>query len=353
MKPAAARRREQAGWRSVSREHGLLPPIRIGRSGEQQLRVGVRRLIGQLDARCRLDQLSRVHDRDRVRQVAGRRDVVRDIEDREALLVAKVGKQIEHAEADRHVEHRDRLIRDQDARPDGERASDGDPLPLPTRQLVRELGRELRRRLQSHAGEKAGHGRVDVVAGEMMDLERAGELVPDPVHRVQRSERILKDHLDGRGIGARAGRRRRAAVDEDAAPVRFDDLGEEPSDGCLAGPALAHQRSHLAAVEPHRHVVDRVHRRSAREEPATLLDRKVLHQVTAFQHGRANGRVHGSVTWLTVSCRVRDGSGRDSSAGTGAWSRCSQHATSRLDAPSCKSCGTSCLQRSIAHPHRG
>src|SRR5438132_4486927 len=104
MKPAAARRREQAGWRSVSREHGLRCPIRIGRSGEQQLRVGVRRLIGQLDARRRLDQLPRVHDGDRVGKVAGRRNVVRDIEDREALLVAKVGKQIEHAEADRHVE---------------------------------------------------------------------------------------------------------------------------------------------------------------------------------------------------------------------------------------------------------
>ena len=53
-----------------------------------------------------------------------------DVEDREVLLVAKVGEQVEHAQADRDVEHRHRLVGDQHARPDRQRASDGDALPL-------------------------------------------------------------------------------------------------------------------------------------------------------------------------------------------------------------------------------
>ena len=63
--------------------------------------------------------------------------------------VAQVLQQVQDAEADRHVEHRDRLVGEQHLGVGGEGARDRDALALAARELVRELvdvalgGREL------------------------------------------------------------------------------------------------------------------------------------------------------------------------------------------------------------------
>ena len=91
-----------------------------------------------------LDQLAGVHDHDRVGQVSGRSNVVGHVEDCESLAIAKIGKQVEHAETDRHIEHRHRFIGQQDARAHRQRSGDRDTLALATRQFVRKLVGELR-----------------------------------------------------------------------------------------------------------------------------------------------------------------------------------------------------------------
>jgi hypothetical protein len=71
---------------------------------------------------------------------------VGDEQHRQAEPLAQVGQQVDDLRLDRHVERGHRLVGDDEARLDGERAGDADPLPLPAGELVREpprmLGRE-------------------------------------------------------------------------------------------------------------------------------------------------------------------------------------------------------------------
>src|SRR5438309_8257964 len=105
MKAASARGSAQAGRRSAVGDLWCLRAIRIRSRGEQELRVRVGGVIGQGDARRRLDELPGIHDDDRVGEVARGGDVVGDVEDREVIAVAQVGEQVEHGETDRYVEH--------------------------------------------------------------------------------------------------------------------------------------------------------------------------------------------------------------------------------------------------------
>ena len=84
-----------------------------------------------------LDDLTRVHDEHVVRDVAGAREVVRDVEEREVALLLEIDHQVEDPDADRHVEHRDRLVGDDHGRLDGERPRDRDALALAAGELVR------------------------------------------------------------------------------------------------------------------------------------------------------------------------------------------------------------------------
>src|SRR5437879_9820085 len=219
--------------------------------------------VGQLHARRRLDQLPRVHDDDRVGQVAGRRDVVRDVEDRELLSVAQVGQQVEHAEADRNVEHRHGLVRDQDAGLDRQGAGDGDALPLPARQLVRELVGELPRRLEGDPLEQIIDRLVRVAVDEVVDLERTFQVVAYAMHGGQGSERILEYDLELLRVRAGAPRLNRLAVEQDRAFVWLGDLGQDPRHGRLPRTALPDERGHLPRVQAHRNVVHGVDGRLA------------------------------------------------------------------------------------------
>ena len=76
----------------------------------------------------------------------GRREVVRDHQHCEPALAQPVEER-QDSRADGDVEHRDRLVGDEQARLEDERRRDRDPLALPTRELVRvAVEEELRRR---------------------------------------------------------------------------------------------------------------------------------------------------------------------------------------------------------------
>src|SRR5258708_2025092 len=185
MEPAAAGRCQQARWRSMGYELRSLIPFGVGRGGQQKLCVRVRRVVGQVDARSCFYELARVHHHDGVGQVARRGDVVRDIEDRAAFAIAKVGQQVQDAEPDRNVEHRNRFVGQQHTRAHGQRARDRDSLPLPARQLIGELVQVLRGGLQGYAPQKLLGRLLDVAAGDAMDLQRSHELVTHAMHGVE------------------------------------------------------------------------------------------------------------------------------------------------------------------------
>ncbi|WP_203236392.1 hypothetical protein [Methylobacterium crusticola] len=67
--------------------------------------------------------------------------IVADEQDGEPELAAQVGEEVHHLRLDRHVERRDRLVRDDEIRSGGERPGDRDTLTLPAGELVREAAR--------------------------------------------------------------------------------------------------------------------------------------------------------------------------------------------------------------------
>ena len=98
-----------------------------------------------LPRRPLLDDPPQVHDRDPVGEVGRRREVVRDHEDAHPVLAQPVEER-QDPRPHRDVEHRDRLVGDQQLRLEHERGRDRDPLALAARELVRiavdeELGR--------------------------------------------------------------------------------------------------------------------------------------------------------------------------------------------------------------------
>src|SRR5262249_40037192 len=104
---------------------------------EQRARVRVPRLAEQALRLALLDDLAEVHHRDAVGEVADHAEVVGDEEVGEAELALEVAQEVQDLRLDRDVERRGRLVADEHARADGERARDADALALPARELVR------------------------------------------------------------------------------------------------------------------------------------------------------------------------------------------------------------------------
>ena len=69
--------------------------------------------------------------------VADDAEVVRDQQVGEAELVLQLAEQVDDLGLDRDVERRDRLVEDDQPRPQRQRPGDPDPLPLAARELVR------------------------------------------------------------------------------------------------------------------------------------------------------------------------------------------------------------------------
>ncbi len=98
--------------------------------GEQRLGVGVLRIGEERRRRRFLDDAADIHHRDPVRDVLDDREVVRDEEIGEAELVLQVLEQVESLRLHRDIEGRDRLVGDDEARIERERAGDADALAL-------------------------------------------------------------------------------------------------------------------------------------------------------------------------------------------------------------------------------
>ncbi len=91
-----------------------------------------------------------------------------------------------------------------------------------------------------------------VLARPAVDLQRAGQVVAHGVHRVQRGERVLEDHLHPAAVRAERAAARavdRLAVQPDVAGGARVELGEQPGDRGLARAGLADQGGDPAAAQ--------------------------------------------------------------------------------------------------------
>ncbi len=165
-----------------------------GREGvEQPAGVGMRRLVEHRARRAELDDLTRVHHDEPLREVADERHVVRDEQDRESEPLLQL-LDLHHQRALRNdVERGRRLVHDDEVGSEEQRHRDHRPLPHAAAELVRVAAQ------------------VDGVdADELEDLDRPGldlglrarsvrdhrvaELRADGGDRVQRVHRALHDH---------------------------------------------------------------------------------------------------------------------------------------------------------------
>ena len=83
----------------------------------------------------------------------GRGQIVGDIEHGQVPVPLEPVKQVEDLQPDRHVEHGDRLVGEQDVRVGGQGPGDGHPLALATGQLMRMLAGHFLGRRQVHRAE--------------------------------------------------------------------------------------------------------------------------------------------------------------------------------------------------------
>ena len=102
-----------------------------GTTESSALRIRMLRVGQDFGGRADLDDAPQIHDGDAVGEESGGRQIVGDVEDGDAAFVAQVAQQVEDFGADRHVEHRDRLVGDQQLRIEDQRAGDADALALP------------------------------------------------------------------------------------------------------------------------------------------------------------------------------------------------------------------------------
>ena len=144
-----------------------------------------------------LDDAAEVHDGDPVGEMRGRRQVMGDHQDREPAAAQPV-QELQDSGPDRDVEHRDRLVGDEQARLEHERGCDRHALALTAGELVRvtveeELGR---RELDALQGLPDKLEALSLRPAEAVDEQRLLHGRPDAEARVERFVRVLVDDLD-------------------------------------------------------------------------------------------------------------------------------------------------------------
>ena len=155
------------------------------------------------------------------------------------------------------VEHRGRLVQQQHARTQRQHTGQGQPLPLPARQVRR---RAVERHLEPDGVERLAHPSPDLGPRHAVVLQAEGDVVAAPGQHGLRL-RVLQQQAGG-GVAARpgdgAGARRtgRHAVDEQAALLlagavlgAVEQAGEPREQGRLPGAAGAEQQHPFAGLD--------------------------------------------------------------------------------------------------------
>ena len=250
-----------------------------------------------------LDDLARVHDEDVVGDIARARKVVGHVEKRDPVLLLELRHQVQDPDADRDVEHADRLVREDDLRLDRERAGDRDPLPLAARELVRILGGDVLRRDEPDRAQQLVHPLLDLARrDDLVDPKRTLDVVAHRLDRIERAEGVLEDDLDLRAVVKDVAPppdvRDVAPLEQDLPCARLGQVREQPRDGALPAAALADERRDRARAQLERHVVDGVDVRPANRAP----DREMLRQAPHLERGCCGHSTPSATRWHATSC---------------------------------------------------
>ena len=190
-------------------------------------------------------------------------EVVRDEQHRQAEPVLQVEQQVDDLRLHRHVERGHRLVGDDQARVERQRAGDADALALAAAERVREA--VACDRAAGRPGPAARHPRLAAPAArDAVDQQRFGDDVAAPSCADSATHTgSWKIICMCRRSGRSARRDKRREVDRRAVLRREPDFArgrrqraqDAAGDGGLAAAALAHQRQRLAArdVESSRH----------------------------------------------------------------------------------------------------
>jgi hypothetical protein len=243
----------------------------------------VQRPAEELLGRRQLDDLAQVHDGDAVGDVADHGEVMRDEEVGQVELVLQLHEQVEHLGLDRDVERRDRLVRDDELRPQHERPGEADPLALAAAELVRVAARGLG--AEADALEHVDHGLVAPLALEPVDPQPFADEVAHLHPRVERADRVLEDdlHVPAHRLQVGAAEAQHVdAVELDLARGRLEQAQHRAAQGGLAAAGLADEADGLTAEDVE---VDAVHGLELADGPPedALPDGEVLFQPARLQ----------------------------------------------------------------------
>ena len=191
---------------------------------------------GQHGARvAALDDLALLHDDEAVADVVGGREVVGDVDDRDPEVVAQRPEQVDDRHPQRGVDHRDRLVGDDQRRLRDQRAGDRDALQLAAGQLVRKAARTSASEsptLRSASSARASTSAVRPRIGEA--ARRHEEVAVDALQRVEGLERVLEDRLDLAHEGEALARRPRMVERSRAAKADRARASAAPGSGSCA-----------------------------------------------------------------------------------------------------------------------
>ena len=223
--------------------------------------------------RAALGDVPGVHHDQAVGDVARARDVMCDVQERDALSPAEGGHQVQHADADRDVEHGYRLVGQDQLGPACERLRESDPLPLPPAQLVGIFAKKVARGHKADRFEQALRLVLTAPPAEVRPVQLQGphDAVRDLIDGAQRPVGVLENHRHPAAVlqhlAPRAQALHRLAPVQDVAGRRFVDPGDQTRDRALAAATLADQGDDLVLVDREVDAVDAV-QVATRKEPA-------------------------------------------------------------------------------------
>jgi hypothetical protein len=239
-----------------------------------------------------LDDPAEIHHGDAVGDVPHDCKIMRDEQVGQMQFALQVLQQVDDLRLHRNVERGDRLVADDEGRPQRERACDPDALPLAAGEFVRVTPH--RRARQPHQVDRFQRAAPTLRArSDPVDRERLHDGLGDGEPRIERSERVLEHDLHAAAHRPHLALRERRDVDPfepHRSGARLDQSQQQAAGGRLAAARFADQTERLAARDREIDAVDRTGRRLVAQPSAA---REVLGQARRFDqraHAARSGR---------------------------------------------------------------
>src|SRR5450631_982709 len=215
----------------------------------------------QLGLLRNLDNAAEIHHGDAVADMGHDGEIMRDEQIRKIVLALQVDQQIDHLGLDRDVERQYRLVANDQAGPERQRASNADALPLPAGELVGIIFHLVR--AEPDLMEQFGDALLLFAAGrQTVHAERLTDDIASRHARIERGKRVLEDDLHRTPMRTQFGFSEIgdvAAVDPDAAPGWLNEAQDAPRDRRFAATGFADKPERFSDANRKTDAVHRMH----------------------------------------------------------------------------------------------